>query len=245
MNGAIALVGSGAFTPALESLDRELLAATGRRRPRVAIVPATSDVDGVLTRWAEMGRQHFTALGAEVEPVLVRSRADADDPAHAQAVGEADLVYLAGAQADSLCHALAGSLVETTLRQALARGAVVAGCAAGAGVLADHRSGRRRRLGWPFSWQRGLGVIQGVAVAPEYDARPEVLRLLFVLRAPRDNVVVGIDRETAIVGRADTWRVQGRGRVTVWRGRRRTRHRDGDVIRLPVADEERSLSPVG
>jgi cyanophycinase len=232
VNGAIALVGSGEFTPALESLDRELLAATGRSRPRVAIVPAIPSGNGALLRWAEIGRQHFTALGAEVEPVLVRSRADADDPAHAQAVGEADLVYLSGGHADFLCRTLAGSFLESTLWQALERGAVVAGCSAGASVLAAHRYGLRRRLGWPFGWQRGLGLVPGVAVAPDYDARPEVLRVLFILRAPPGTVVVGIDRHTALLGRGDTWQVQGQGRVTIWRGRRRSRHHDGDFIRL-------------
>jgi cyanophycinase len=236
VNGAIALVGSGEFTPALESLDRELLAATGRSKPRVAIVPAISRGDGALVRWAEIGRQHFTALGAEVEPVLVRSRADADDPAHAQAVGEADLVYLSGGQADFLCRTLAGSFLESTLRQALVRGAVIAGCSAGASVLADHRYSVRRRMGWPFSWQRGLGFVRGVAVAPDYNARPEVLRLLFILRPPRGTVVLGIDRHTALLGRGDTWQVQGEGRVTVWRGRRRVRYRDGDLVRLPGAE---------
>src|SRR3989304_8133874 len=39
MKGAIALVGSGEFTSALEAIDRELLAATGRGRPRGALLP--------------------------------------------------------------------------------------------------------------------------------------------------------------------------------------------------------------
>jgi cyanophycinase-like exopeptidase len=75
-------------------------------------------------------------------------------------------------------------------------------------------------------------LIPRVAVAPDYDARPEVFRLLFVLHAPPDSLVVGIDAGTALIGRDETWQVHGQGRVTVWRGRRRTRHRDGEVIRL-------------
>src|SRR3970040_22647 len=42
MKGAIALVGSGEFTSALEAIDRALLAATGRGRPRVAVLPTGS-----------------------------------------------------------------------------------------------------------------------------------------------------------------------------------------------------------
>ena len=97
-SGSIALVGSGEFLPAMTDIDARLLAATGRRRPRVAILPTASWPDGeeVFRRWASLGVEHFSALGAEVEPVLVRDRFDADDAAHVQAIGEADLIYLSG-----------------------------------------------------------------------------------------------------------------------------------------------------
>ena len=235
VNGAIALVGSGEFTPALEFLDRELLAATGRPRPRVAIVPA-GPTDGrgeaAFLRRAEMGRQHFVALGAEVEPIHIRSREDAESAAHAQALGEADLVYLAGGDAHFLCRTLAGSMVERALWHALERGALVAGSSGGAAALGGHRYRLRRGFGWPVVWQPGLGLIPGAAVAPDYDARPEVVRLLFILHAPRGSLVLGIDARTALVGRDETWQVHGQGRVTVWRGRGGNRHRDGDVMRL-------------
>ena len=234
MNGAIALVGSGEFTPALESVDRELLVATGRARPRVVILPTASVPDGeeVFLRWAEMGRQHFSALGAEVEPVLVRDRAAAQDPANAQAIGEADLIYLSGGKPDFLYDILGGSAVEAALHDAHARGAVLAGCSAGAMVLADRRFGVRRRVPFPPRWQPAFGLVPRTAVAPHYDALPEVLMAALILSAPRGGVVLGIDEETALVGRDGAWQVLGHGRVTVWRGRHRTRHRDGEFVRI-------------
>jgi cyanophycinase-like exopeptidase len=51
-----------------------------------------------------------------------------------------------------------------------------------------------------------------------------------VLAAPKGAIVIGIDEETAIVGRDGTWQVMGRGRVTVWRGLRRERHRAGSAV---------------
>src|SRR6187551_2309681 len=117
MPGPVALVGSGEFLPAMSTFDAELLASTGRARPRVVIVPTASYPDGeeVFQRWATMGVDHFAALGAEVEPVLVRDRAEADDPAAAQAIGEADLVYLSGGKPGYLRSALAGSAVGAEL----------------------------------------------------------------------------------------------------------------------------------
>lgn len=236
MPGPLVLVGSGEFTSAMEDVDRGLLSATGRARPRVAIVPTASWPDGEATfqAWIERGRSHFSALGAEVEGVELRTREDAFDDACAQAIGEADLVYLSGGKPDHLLTVLAGTPAGEALLAVHRRGGVVAGCSAGAMVLAARqpRLRGRRFLRLPLGWRDSLGLVGGAAVLPHYDAFPEPLAALVALVSPRGIAVLGIDEETAVVGRDGSWRVRGRGRVTVWRGRARTRHRDGETFRL-------------
>ena len=239
MDGTIALVGSGEFTPSMEAVDRALLLATGHDRPRVVVLPTASWPDGEETfrRWAAQGEAHFAALGAEVEPVLVRGAEDANDPAAAAAIGEADLVYLSGGKPGHLLDALDGGGVGAALRAAHARGAVIAGCSAGAMVLAGHqlRSAGRAFVRFPIGWRHALGMVPGTIVIPHYDAFPEPLSAAMALVAPADTLVLGIDDETALVGRDAAWQVHGRGRVTVWRGRHRERLRAGDTLRLPGA----------
>jgi cyanophycinase len=234
MGGVIALVGSGEFTQAMAEVDRALLAATGRDRPRVAIVPTASWPDGeaVFKRWAAQGEAHFAALGAAPVPVLIWDRASADDPAAVAGISDADLVYLSGGKPGHLLAMLRDSASGTALREAHARGAVIAGCSAGAMVLGGYqlRVGGRRFFQLPVGWQDGLGLVPGLVVVPHYDAIPEMLVAPLVLAAPEGALVVGIDEETAVVGRDGTWQVQGRGRVTVWRGRRRERHRAGSAV---------------
>jgi len=235
MAGPVALIGAGEFLPAMAEVDADLLAAIGRARPRVALLPTASFPDGedVFQRWAAAGIEHFDRLGAEVEAVLVRDRAGADDLAHAQAIGEADLVYLSGGKPRHLLEALSGSEVERALRAVHARGAVLAGCSAGAMVLAGRQATMRGRfLPWPLRWLGGLGFVSGVAVFPHYDAMPEPLAAAMALQAPRGVVVLGIDEATAVVGRDGGWQVHGKARVTLWRGRRRERYRAGEVFRL-------------
>jgi cyanophycinase len=235
MPGPVALGGAGEFLPAMAAFDEGLLVSTGRARPRVAVLPTASFPDGedVFERWAAMGVAHFAALGAEVEPVLVRDRPGADDPAAAQAIGEADLIYLSGGKPAYLLDALGGSAVGHALTAAHERGAVLAGCSAGAMALAGHAFDFRARLvPWPLRWGSGLGFARGVSVVPHYDAWPEPLSALIALQAPRGSVVLGIDEETAVVGRDDAWQVHGRSRVTVWRGHRRERYRAGEVFRI-------------
>jgi cyanophycinase len=234
MPGPVALVGSGEFLPVMEEIDAGLLAATGRRRPRVALLPTASWPDGeeVFRRWASMGVEHFSALGAEVEPVLVRDRFDAEDASHVQAIGEADLIYLSGGKPGHLTDTLVSSALGAALVAAHERGAILAGCSAGAMTLAGrHWDLRGRRLFWPLRWRDGLGIVPRATVIPHYDAWPEALSALLVLQAPRELSILGIDEETAAIGQNDAWQVQGRGRVTVWHGRNRERFRRGDVFR--------------
>jgi cyanophycinase len=231
----VALVGAGEFLPTMSELDASLLAATGLARPRVVILPTASFPDGesVFVRWAEMGAAHFGSLGAEVEPLMVRDRAAADDPGAAQAVGEADLVYLSGGRPSYLLNALHGTAVGQAVIDAHRRGAALVGCSAGAMALAGSSFDFRLRLmPFPLRWKPGLGVAARVSVVPHYDAWPEPVSALIAFQAPRGSVVLGIDENTAVVGRDGAWQVHGASRVTVWRGRQRERFRAGEVFRV-------------
>ncbi len=240
MRGPVALVGAGEFLDTMAEFDRGLLAATGRARPRVVILPTASAPDGeaVFQGWAEKGVAHFTALGAEVEPVLARTVEEAHDPAAAQAVGEADLVYLSGGNPRHLLAVLQGSPLGPAVDAANARGAVIAGCSAGAmaivGRTMDFWAVPRLRVPLPFPirWRPALELVEGIAVLPHYDAFPEPLSACIALQAPRGGVVLGIDEDTAAVGRNGAWQVHGVGRVTVWRGRHRERFRRGEAFRV-------------
>ena len=240
MPGPVALVGAGEFLAPMIELDRALLAATGRTRPRVVILPTASFPDGedVFRRWGELGVGHFEGLGAEVEPLYVRHAADGMDGAAVQAVGEADVIYLSGGKPAHLLEVLQRSPLGAAITRAHARGAVVAGCSAGAMAIVGRtpklRFVPRIRLPLPFPlrWADGLGLVPGVAVLPHYDAMPEAVAAVLALQAPRGGVVMGIDEDTAVVGRDGVWQVHGRGRITVWRGRHRERYRRGEAFRL-------------
>jgi len=232
--GPVALIGAGAFLPAMAELDRELLAATGLPRPRVVILTAapTRPADA-QARELEAAAEHFISLGAEVEPIVVPAGAIDGDDAALQAIGEADAVYLADGRSGRLCALLNGTGLGAVIIAAHQRGAVLVGCAAGAGALAARRAELRARvLPWPLYWRPALGLLADVVVLPDYDRLPEPLAALLALQAPRGAVVLGIDAGTAVVGRQGAWQVHGPARVTVWRGRHRRRYRRGDVFRI-------------
>ncbi len=239
MNGAIALVGSGEFTSAMIDVDRGLLAATGKDMPRVAIVPAASWPDGeaVYDRWMAQGEEHFAALGAEPLPIRLRDLTTAHDAATLAGIDQADLVYFSGGKPGYLLSLLRDTEAGAALTRARSRGAVIAGCSAGAMILGSHQlaMGGLRPTHLSVSWQESLGFVPGIVIVPHYDAIPEALLMPLILAAPKGDLVVGIDENTALVGGSDAggsgrdgeWQVQGRGRVTVWHGSRRKRYRAG------------------
>jgi cyanophycinase len=235
--GPVALIGAGAFLESMVDLDRELLGATGSRRPRVVILATTGrqplEAASAAAEAVDGALQHFAALGAEVEPVLLPAQAAEADDASLQAVGEADLVYIIDLQSGKLCTMFGRTKLGAALLAAHDRGAVLVACSGGAPALAARQPVMRARwLPWPLRWRPALGVLEGAAVVTGYDRWPEPLAALLALQAPRGTTILGIDASTAIVGREGAWQVHGPARVTVWRGRHRRRYRRGDVFRL-------------
>jgi cyanophycinase-like exopeptidase len=99
-------------------------------------------------------------------------------------------------------------------------------------VLCEQQARFRTPPHLPLGFRPGLGVVAGAAVLPHYDRFPETLAAVRMARAPKGTVILGIDEDTAAIGRDGTWLVRGTGRVTVWRGRHRDRLRAGDTFRI-------------
>src|SRR5947199_10378074 len=82
--GALALVGSGEFTPAMRDTDSLLLNTLGgAAKARVVVLPTAAGLEDPSSpeRWARMGVEHFSALGAPVQAAMILNRAGAEDDA--------------------------------------------------------------------------------------------------------------------------------------------------------------------
>jgi len=221
MNGLIALLGSGEYLPVMDDVDRYLLANCGAvdRRPRVVCLPTAAGDEGPksVSRWSAMGVEHFTRLGADALAVPVINKASANEQAHAAAVENADLIYFSGGDPGYLYRTLKDSLVWQAALKAWGRGAVYAGCSAGAMILGtempDFRAMGIRSMS-------AFGLIPVSSVMPHFDALPLFGKpLVATLRRRLDphEIMIGIDEDTAIVGRlGEKWTVMGRSRAHVF-----------------------------
>ena len=221
MNGLIALLGSGEYLSVMDKVDLYLLANCGAegRKPRVVCLPTAAGQEGEksISRWSRMGIEHFTNLGAEVQALPVISPESANDQTYASAVENADIVYFSGGSPGYLYRTMKDSLVWEAAQKAWARGAVYAGCSAGAMILGTEMpdvraAGIRSTI--------AFGILPFSSLLPHFDVMPLFGKPLIATlrRRLRDGeVMLGVDEETAIVGKQNgPWLVMGKSKAHVF-----------------------------
>ncbi len=238
MKGLIALVGSGEYLPAMDEVDRYLLASfhANGSKPKVVCLPtaAGQEGDASVNKWLRMGQEHFTALGAEVYPLPIIDQATADDPQYAAALEKADLIYFSGGSPRYVLDTMKGSRAWEAASKAWDRGAIYAGCSAGAMIL-----GRRvpdfRRLGLAGPAE-GFGILPIEYVMPHFDHVGPFKQFVNVLRRGLKNgqAILGIDEDTALVGKVGgEWRVMGKSGVHLLTRKSTQSFAAGEIVPLP------------
>jgi cyanophycinase len=241
--GAIALVGSGEYTPAMNETDRFLLdTLADPQAARVALLPTASALEeGAPERWNGMGAAHFAALGAQAAPLMLLTRDDAADPQIVAALRTADMFYFSGGDPQHLIAMLRGTPAWDAIRERHAGGAVIAGCSAGAMMLGGYTQRIRALMnGQAPQWPAALGLLPHIAVMPHFDRVAqfvgEELFRAAIAAAPTGITLIGVDEDTALLYLpAVGWRVLGRQSVSIFDGAGgRAIYHAGD--RVPLED---------
>jgi len=229
-SGIIALAGGNEFRDNCKAMDRRLLDSIGSRPEAVAVaVLPTAAIKGSPRMAADNGVRYFNSLGAKAYPVMVVTREDAENPAYAKDIEQADMVYLAGGDPWYLLEVIRDSAILTAARRVYERGGILAGSSAGAMVLAAQM--RTEDFG---SWLDALDITPGVAVLPHHEHanghQVDPLRG----RLNKDITLLGIDEATACFSRnaSHAWEVAGIGGVTVYRPDGAIRYTAGKLFTL-------------
>ena len=232
--GRIALVGSGEYLPVMHEVEAWLLEDRPNRYVQLATA-AAPEGPASLKRWHDLGAQAALRVGAEQVIIDVRKRPDADDPALADAVKGAGLIYLSGGNPSFLARTLAGTKVWAAIEREWRAGASLAGCSAGAmalgGYVPDFRHPRSGGVD-------GLGVVPDIRVLPHFDRYTKWMPD-FAMRplVTDDAKIIGIDEDTAFVAEPfDTpvWSFRAMGRQSVWRVESDRRYRVNSPMDLRV-----------
>jgi cyanophycinase len=226
-------LGSGEFEP--WSTEVETIALAGAVGDgSVAILPTASAAEGdhVFERWGQMGLDHYRDDGVSAAVVPIKTPEDTRCDELVAAVEAASMVYFSGGKPSRLAGVLRDSPLLVAIHRALDRGAVYAGCSAGAMVASRVRdAGGRRGTSWLF----GLGLVPHVSFGVHWDraARIPGAQWWMTSRLPDDTWFVGIDEKTAILGDGVRWSVHGLGRVTIRGPGEDATYRSGDRFETP------------
>jgi len=223
MKGLIALVGSGEYLPVMDEIDRFLLenCGTRERTPRVVCLPTAAGQEGGASwgRWMRLGEEHFRNLGADAQALPIIDRASAEEPKFAEMLAEANLIYFSGGNPLYLYETLVGSRAWEAAQAAWECGAVYAGCSAGAMILGQEIPNFRAAA---LTNVPAFGVLPAKIIFPHFDRWRAVRGAMLGplrRRLRNDEYALGVDEETALVGKLDDseWCVMGRQGVSVIR----------------------------
>jgi len=220
----LALVGSGEYLPPMEPVDRYLLGLL-KSEPHVICLPTAAGTEGAerINYWSELGKAHYSRLGAAVESLPVIDPSSANDPDLAGRIQLANFVYLSGGKPDYLYRTLANSLVWTAIMEVLHKGGILAGCSAGAMIMGE------RMPGFP-GLKPAFGLLPGVVIMPHFDELPKAMFSTLQLMVGDKRTLLGIEGNTALVGADESYQVVGSGGVVVWNKREKTRYRHGQQV---------------
>ena len=164
----------------------------------------------MFERWGRMGLDHYARSGVSASVIPVKVREDAFNPEVVATVKGASMIYFSGGKPTRLADVLRDSPLLAAIRRAMDRGAVYAGCSAGA-MIASRERNAGGRLG--TSWLFGLGLVPNVSFGVHWDraARIPGAQWWMTSRLPDDTWFVGIDERTATSGDGRSWTVFGLG----------------------------------
>lgn len=247
--GAIALVGSGEYLDAMNTTDAYLLETLGgAEKARVVLLPTASgrEVNGP-SYWNDLGLRHFTKLGVkDIRATGIIDAASANDPEQLALLREADFYYFSGGDPQQIIQSMRGSAAWPIITDGYERGAVLAGCSAGAMALGGYTISIRQMMQSGHSaWADALGIVPQLVIFPHFDRMANFIsNVVFqglINTLPGGRTIVGVDENTALVRLAPPadntdkarWRVMGQQSVKVFRRGQQTQIlRVGDEIEL-------------
>jgi len=236
LSGPIILVGGEAFTQPFDRFHLRFLRTAARgERATIAFLPTAAerfpddDTEDAAYRLGKMG---------VVATVPIRVRADADNPAYADGIEAADVIYLGDGDTGRLVRTIHGTKTEAAIHAAYQRGAMLIGAGAGAAALCTDVPARPddvpARPGEPyFRWFPGLGILNGVVVLSRYNRTPAVWLRRLKETTPNNAPLLGIDDVTALVWMDSRWTVVGYGRAIIFHSLTETSFGTGETVPLP------------
>lgn len=193
---------------------------SGGDTARIVVIPTALDDDFFRQDSADdILKNYFRGYGIEGIQILhTRDSAIANDPDFAAILETATGVFFMGGRQWRLADSYLHTKVHEELFRLLARGGVIAGSSAGATIQGSYlaRGDTQNNQIMMGDHEAGLGFISNIAIDQHVLARNRQFDLFDILQQRPELLGLGIDENTAIIVRSDTFEVIGSSYVLVY-----------------------------
>lgn len=187
--GTLLIAGGGDLS---DTIRQRFIALAGGTQARIVVIPAEATDEASRQQyreaWMRFGVQSVDVLHAD-------SRTEADKPETSRALESATGVWLGGGQQTWLSAWYGRTLVESRLKEVLARNGVIGGTSAGAAVMSGVMIASGRDTP---NMGRGFDLIPNAVIDQHFVKRNRFRRLQAVLEDNPHLIGFGIDEGTAL-----------------------------------------------
>jgi cyanophycinase len=213
-NGSLVVVGGGLRD--LSILEEFVELAGGPDAP-IVVIPTAGGRDEYdqyctcLRQLREVGATNLTVLHT-------KDRGEADSDEFVEPLKEARGVWFSGGRQWRLADSYLGTKVHDELWGVLERGGVIGGSSAGATIQGSYlaRGDTETNTVMMGDHEEGLGFLRDVAIDQHLLKRNRQFDLIEVIEAHPELLGIGLDENTAIVVRGDSFRVIGASYVAIY-----------------------------
>ena len=215
--GPLVIIGGAEDKTGRCTILQEVIALAGGQTARVLVMTVATELP------LEVGAEYvrvFEKLGvSDVRTFDVSKREDADVASAIHAIEKATCVFFTGGDQVRITELLGGTKMDTALHIANDQGLVLAGTSAGASMMSstmieEGKAETNPRIGI-VNMAPGMEFIAGVVIDQHFAQRGRLGRLLSAVAQYPHHLGLGIDEDTAVVVKKSTFRVIGRGAVSV------------------------------
>jgi len=212
--GSLVIVGGAMQDPAI--VERFLALAGGKDAP-IVVIPTADGGTSYDAFWP--GLRQFKEAGATRLTILhTNDRSEADAEAFVQPIKEARGVWFGGGRQWRLADSYLNTRTHRELEALVGRGGVIGGSSAGATIQGSYlaRGDTKNNTTMMGDHEVGLGFVKNVAIDQHLLRRNRQFDLIEVIEAHPELLGIGIDENTAIVVRGNSFEVMGVGYVAIY-----------------------------
>lgn len=213
-NGSLVVAGGGVTDLAI--YERFVSLAGGPEAP-IVVIPTAGTGESYSDFWP--GLQRLRDAGAtDIKVLHTRDRQKADREDFVAPLQQARGVWFSGGRQWRLVDAYLGTRTLTEIRAVLERGGVVGGSSAGATIQGSYlvRGDSSTNTIMMGDHTEGFGFLANVAIDQHLLRRNRHFDLVEVIEAHPELLGIGLDENTAIVVRGDTFEVIGSGYIAIY-----------------------------